>query len=658
MSSLSIGLSGLLVSQQQLDLTGQNITNADTPGYHRVNANLAQLINDGSSVGSGVTLVGVTRSINQALELAVVNNNTATSSTSTQLDGMNQVQSFLATGSGTLHDSLANLINDMEALTAQPDDPTQRQQILSDANDVATQLNATVNSLQQQQNGLISQASTYASSINALTTQIAQLNQQIHDATISGQDANSLLDQRDQAVDSLSQLIDIRTIPQPYGEVNVFSSGTGLVLGANANAIHTAQSGPNGLVATVAGSSQPLDVTGGQLGGTFTLANTTIPAVRSQLDTFAQTLVTQLDHIQATGLGLNGPMTDLQSQRTVAQVNQPLAIQNLAFPPQQGSLYITVTNLSTGQQTLNQVAINPATQSLTGVASAINAIPNIQAVVDPQGGTLHLLAAPGYAFDFTGNLSSSPDAQTMTGTTTASIDGQYTGSANGTLTYAFSGPGTIGVTPGLQLNVTNSAGTLVGTVNVGQGYSPGSDVTGPLGVNVKLAAGTANAGDSFSVNVAANPDSAKLLTALGLNTFFVGSTAGDLQVNPNLVNNPAQLAASTTGQPGDGSNLAKMNSLLNQPVLANGTQSVLQYLENIIGGVGTQVSDLQANQTGQQALGQQLNTQLQSISGVDTNEELTKLVQFQQAYQMSAKFIAVISQTMTELVNIVSTVAA
>jgi flagellar hook-associated protein 1 len=655
MSSLYIGLSGLLVSQRQLDLTGQNIANADTPNYHRQIANLAELINDGSSIGSGVSLVSITRAFNQVLEQAVVNNTVTSSSTSTQLDTLNQVQSFLATGTGTLHDSLANFLNDLEALTAQPNDPTQRQLVLSDANDVATQLNATVDNLQQQQTGLIGQANSYTSSINTLTTQIAQLNQQIHDATIAGQDANGLLDQRDQAVANLSQLIDVRTIPQPYGEINVFGGGAGLVLGANATTLTTSQNGPNGIIATVAGSAQPLDVTGGQLGGTITLANTTIPAIRAQLDTFAQGLVTQLDHIQATGLGLNGPMTDLQSQRLIANVNQPLAVQNLAFPPQKGSLYITVTNLSTGQRTLTKVAIDPATQSLTAIAGAISAVPNIQAVVDPQGGTLHLLAAPGYGFEFTGNLSSTPDAQTMTGTTAATIAGQYTGTADDTLTYTFSGPGTIGVTPGLQLNVTNSAGTLLGTVNVGEGYAPGSGVAGPDGINVTLAAGTANAGDSFSVNAAANPDSANLLTALGLNTFFTGSTAGDLQVNPNLLKDPAQLATSTTGQPGDGSNLAKMAALLNQPVLANGSQSLLQYLENVIGTVGSQVNDLQLNQTAQQALGQQLNTQLQSASGVDTNEALTQLVQFQQAYQLSAKFISVISQTMTDLVNILGT---
>jgi flagellar hook-associated protein 1 len=373
----------------------------------------------------------------------------------------------------------------------------------------------------------------------------------------------------------------------------------------------------------------------------------------NQLNTLAQGLATQFDKIQSTGLGLSGPMTNLTSQRTVANTNQPLSTANLAFPPQTGTLYITVTNLATGQRTLNKVAIDPKTQSLANVATAISAVPNIQAVVNSQTGTLSLLAKPGYGFDFTGNLSTAPDTQAITGTTAATIDGQYTGTTNDTYTYSFSGPGTIGVTPNLTMQVSNGAGNVLGTFNVGQGYTAGTDLTTVSGVQINMAAGTVNAGDTFSVNVAGNPDSANVLGALGLNTFFIGNNAGDLQVNPALLNDPSQLAASTTGQAGDGSNLAKMVSLQNQSVLANGSQTFQKYLENLIGNVGAQTSDMQANSSAYGALGQQLNDQLQSATGVDTNTALMQLVQYQQAYQMSAQYVSVVNQTIQSLINII-----
>jgi len=655
MSSLTIGLSGLLVNQRLLALTGQNITNANTPGYHNQVATLAEnapASDEGVSVGSGVEITGIAREVNQALELAVLGNTSASNNASTQLDGLNQLQSYLATGSGTLHDALGNLFTQLESLSTQPGDPTQRQLVLSAANDVTTQLNATVTNLQQMSSSLVDQANTHVSAINALTTQIAQLNQQIHDGTIAGADTNGLLDQRDQALGSLAQLVDIRTIPQPYGEMSVYVNGSSLVLNNQAATLSTSTNNQGQIVINSSGALQPITIGGGQLGADLALHNSTLPAVQAQLNTFTQELATQFDHIQTTGLGLNGPMTALASQRTVANVNQPLAAANLGFPPQAGDLYVTVTNLATGQKTLNKVAIDPKTQSLAAVAGALSGVPNIQAVVDPQAGTLNLLAKPGYGFDFTGTLSTSPDTQAITGTTVPTIGGQYTGSSDDTLHYQFSGSGTIGVTPNLMLQVRNGAGTLLGSLNVGQGYSPGTDLSGVLGVQVKLAAGTVNNGDSFTVNASANPDSANILTALGLNTFFVGASAGDLAVNPNLVNNPLQLGLGTTGQAGDGGNLAKLVGLQTQPVLVNQTQTLQQYLENIIGSVGTQASDVQTSSTAFNALGQQLNNQLQSVSGVDSNEALMQLVQYQQSYQMSAQFISVVNQTVQALYNI------
>src|SRR5205085_1847254 len=123
---------------------------------------------------------GIRREVNKVLEQAIVNNTSASNQASAQLDGLNQLQSYLATGKGTLHDALGNLFSQLEALSTNPGDPTQRQITLAAANDVTTQLNATVNNLQQMKSGLVDQADTHLRAINSLTSQIASLNQQIH----------------------------------------------------------------------------------------------------------------------------------------------------------------------------------------------------------------------------------------------------------------------------------------------------------------------------------------------------------------------------------------------------------------------------------------------------------------------------------------------
>src|SRR6185295_3898416 len=123
-------------------------------------------------------------------------------------------------------------------------------------------------------------------------------------------------------------------------------------------------------------------------------------------------------------------------------------------------------------------------------------------------------------------------------------------------------------------------------LNVGLNYESGTDLPPVLGVKVKLTPGTVNNGDTFSLNVAADADTIGLLSALGLNTFFIGNGAADLKVNPDIFDHPENLALSKSGLPGDGTNLTQLIALRDLPSL-NG-QSFQRFLEDIIGNVGSQ----------------------------------------------------------------------
>src|SRR5688572_6202977 len=106
MATDSIGLSGLLTSQRLLDLAGQNITNANTPGYHRRVASLAA-ITTGSEVGLGVEITQVRRLIDQTLETAVLRSTYSLQDMTTQLNTLRQVEGNLDIGDGSVNDLLA-----------------------------------------------------------------------------------------------------------------------------------------------------------------------------------------------------------------------------------------------------------------------------------------------------------------------------------------------------------------------------------------------------------------------------------------------------------------------------------------------------------------------------------------------------------------------
>ena len=121
----------------------------------------------------------------------------------------------------------------------------------------------------------------------------------------------------------------------------------------------------------------------------------------------------------------------------------------LTITPSNGDIFITVTNTSTGAVTKNKISVNVATDSINVVRDAINStVGNITASVADN--KLQIGAATGYKFNFSYALDPNPGAL---GTSTASVSGIYSGQSNDVYTFTALGPGTIGTTSGLQVEV-------------------------------------------------------------------------------------------------------------------------------------------------------------------------------------------------------------
>ena len=657
MLDLNIGLSALQASQTAMDLIGQNIANAGTPGYNLETPTLTEQAPsevNGISIGGGVDVATVQRLQNSLLDDAVAQNTSTTGSLNSQLSALQQVQSLIAPAQGeTIPDLTQAFFDQVQQLTTQPNDVTQRTEVLASATALVRQLNAVSQGIASLSSGLTTQIGQTVSQINGLTSQIAGLNGQIAQQEALGQTPNSLLDQRDELIQQMAGLTNLQTVDQGHGVTNVLIGGMLVVAGNNATALQTSV-GANGVsIETAATAPTPVTVAGGSLGGMLQVQSQVLPAYQESLNQFTQALVQQVNEVQATGVGLSGPQSFIAGTNGVSSVTVPLAQANLAFPPQTGSLYVTVTNQATGQSTMTQVNINPATESLQDVAASLSQVPNLQGLVNSQNGTLQVLAQPGYAVSFTSQTPATPASSSITGTTGPQIGGAYTGTADGSLTFTVVGSGTVGSASNLTLQVQDQSGNTLASLNIGQGYTAGTALQLGNGMTVQLAAGTANAGDTFTALTVAQPDTAGILSALGLNTFFSGNNAANVAVNPALLNDPTKLAASTTGQPGDASNLQSLAALANQSLSGLGNQTLSQFGTNLVGQVGTQVEQLTDAQTSQNALGQQLEAQQQSVSGVDSNEQLVQLLQFQRSYQMASEYISSINQALSSLMNVI-----
>ncbi len=323
-ASLATALSGLIADQGALAVTTNNVANVNTPGYSRQQAVLVTsdpVVIDPLTFGTGVTLQSVESIRDPILESQIQQQTQAQGQYSTLTAALQQTQVNFTTGTGDIGTAISNFFNSINQLSTNPSDLSLRQGVLTAADNVATSFNNTANNLTQQQNSLDLSAVQQVGQINQLTQQIAQLNGQVSNLENVGENAGSFIDQRTQAIDQLSSLVDVSVIPSDNTLTLTTANGAPLVTGQQSFQLQT-QANSNGLHDVYSqGNDITSQITSGQLGGTLQARDQEIPAIQTQLDTLAAGLANAVNGVQVGGFDLNGnPGTDLFNPPSVSGV--------------------------------------------------------------------------------------------------------------------------------------------------------------------------------------------------------------------------------------------------------------------------------------------------------------------------------------------------
>lgn len=293
-----------------LGVTGQNITNVNTPGYVRRDPLLETRALGTATTGS-VTATGLRRATDiyiERRELSARGSASAASEHDRQLASVEALFNDLgATGMGS---ALDGLFSSFSALAANPNDPTTRTAVLGAAGALADRANSMANSLADSKNELLQQAQETTAEINKRAASIAQLNQRIVAAETQGEDAADLKDQRNNLLLGLSELIDVRTIPDDKGSLIVQASGTALVEGFEARSL-SIDLHPDGSLrlnsTTVGGGTTEVTqfLTGGKLAG-IKEAREDIFDVENRLDALLFDVGNAVNAQHAAGFGQDG----------------------------------------------------------------------------------------------------------------------------------------------------------------------------------------------------------------------------------------------------------------------------------------------------------------------------------------------------------------
>jgi flagellar hook-associated protein 1 FlgK len=304
-SGLSGALSALYAQRRGMDVTGQNIANANTEGYSRQRVDLQAMggspvpamyaVSDGAS--GGVTVSGVTRVLDAFLEAR----GRIEHAQNTYLSDQNRVYGKVQQAMGALSDvGLQTQMNEMWSswhdLVNRPGDGANRSQVIARSQTVVDTLHATHSSLASLFSTTREQMDAYAREVNSTAAQVAQLNQAVVRGNQSGLPVNELADQRDKLVMHLAELTGASALTRENGAVDVVLAGSGLVNGDLAREITVSGAGrledvgALPIVFSWADNNTAVTVPSGQIASSLEALNSIIPGYSAQLDQVAAKL--------------------------------------------------------------------------------------------------------------------------------------------------------------------------------------------------------------------------------------------------------------------------------------------------------------------------------------------------------------------------------
>jgi flagellar hook-associated protein 1 len=617
-SALSTALAGLSTTQAALSIVTSNVANAQTPGY--VTRTIDQVEVAGSSEGAGVRDVGVNRQIDLFVQ-SQLRTETSGGAYADQISNvLAQLQSLYGTpgGTGTLETAYNNFTSALQALSANSGAQSARSLALTTAQSLAQELNTTTQGIQQLRSNAEQDIGVSVNQVNNDLTQIAKLNSQLQTLPAGDNNAATLSDQRDNAINDLSKLIDIRVVTDNTNQATVYTTSGLQLVGTQASLVSFSGQGtldasslwnsnpalsragaltlafPNGATVDLIATNS---IGSGRIGADLKLRDSTLVQAQTQIDQLAATLASSLSDITTAGTAVtSGTQSGFDLNLSNVQPGNSI---NLTYTDTATNTPHQITIVRVDDPTalpLPNTAANPNDKVIGinfqgGLASIVSQLtaavgnPNLQ-FSNPSGSTLRVLD--------NGTGAVSVNAASTTVTTSALANGNP------------------------QLPVFTDGSTLYTGVITGRG----NQLTGFAG--------------RISVNPALISDPSRFVI---FNTSPL-TTAGDTTRSDFLYSQLTSGSFTFSPQTGLGSRTSPLKGTLPN------------YLQQLLGQQSNAAASAQQLAQGQDVVVSTLQQKLNSTSGVNMDAELSNLITLQNNYAANAHVMSVVQTMMQTLMQI------
>ena len=619
-SALASAMSGLRANQAALSIVSSNVANSQTPGYVVQTPNQIEVTT--GDFGSTAMTTGVSRELDTYVQNQLRTETGGSGYADQMANILNQLQNVYGNpgGSGTLETALNNFTSSLQALSTSAGSSSAQTVALGAAQALATQLNVTTKGIQSLRSNVEQDLGTSAQQANAAMNQIADINTKLQGLASTDPSAATLMDQRDQAINSLSKYVDVRVTTDGSNQANIYTTtgiqlvGAGLAsqfsfasVGAlSATSLYNtdpAKSGvgaltiklPNGSSLDVAGNSV---VSSGQIAADLKLRDQTLVQAQTQVDQLAATMSSALSDKTTAGSAVSGPPAGFDIDLAGAQPGN--------------TVNLTYTDSTNTQRQITLVNVtDPAALPLQ---NATNANP-MQIGVNFSNGMGAIAAALNTALPsshLTFSAAPSPATATSLRVTDDNSGLAKVNSASSTKTITSLTSGS----PQLPLFTDGGQALYTGAIT-----ASGSQMTGLAG---RIAVNT---------QLTADP------TRMSIYSTSPVTPTGDTTRSDYLYSQLTNTVFSYSPQTGLGS--------ASQPF----TGSVSNYLQQFLSVQSNASTQATALQQGQSVVVSTLQAKFNSTSSVNLDSEMSNLIQLQNAYAANAHVMSVVQSMMTTLLQ-------
>ncbi len=382
-------------AQIGLQVVGNNIANANTPGFIREKLEQIPAVafrEGGLLKGHGVRPVGISQVVDKALIERMYSAKSALSGSEQLAKAYSELEQLTTDlDGGGLNSQLSLFNNSLHELSTQPGDASIREFVILQGQSLSSQIQRARNLAVDRQISWNNDLQDISSQINRLTQRIAKLNVEI--ATLEGggsghSDATGLRDQRYLDLEELASLVDINVQEQESGNVAVFVGGDYLISNGISRDVYSAYSeAAGGYEVRIIETDAPLQAKSGKLGATLEARNNVFGDYLANLDKIAIGLVRSVNEVHSQGQGRRGFDTLLSTSGSVSGV--PLRDAELDWVPSNGTFDMSVVDLDGQVISNHRIAVRNLNQvgdsTVQSIVAQIDAIEGVSASVTSRG---------------------------------------------------------------------------------------------------------------------------------------------------------------------------------------------------------------------------------------------------------------------------------